>query len=56
MSGTSSIPEITTNPIIYPSLTHPVFMQFERWMIEHHVESLIEVNLIEERKGKFVAI
>jgi len=56
MSGASSIPEITMNPIIYPSLTHPVFMQFERWMIEHHVESLIEVNLIEERKGKFVAI
>ena len=51
MGGASSIPEINMNPIIYPSLTHPVFMQFEKWMIEHHVASLIDQNLIEERSG-----
>ncbi|MGY5879669.1 MAG: MBL fold metallo-hydrolase [Candidatus Thorarchaeota archaeon] len=56
MSGASSIPEITMNPIIYPSLTHPVFMQFETWMIEHHVTGLIDQNLIEEKKGKLEAL
>lgn len=56
MSGASSIPEITMNPIIYPSLTHPVFMQFETWMIEHHVTGLIDQNLIEEKKSKLSAL
>lgn len=56
MGWASSIPEITMTPIIYPSLTNPVFLQFETWMIEHHVTSLIERNLIEERKGKLVPL
>ncbi|MHA1421232.1 MAG: MBL fold metallo-hydrolase [Candidatus Thorarchaeota archaeon] len=56
MGWASSIPQITMTPIIYPSLTDPVFLQFETWMIEHHVTSLIEKNLIEERKGKFVPL
>jgi ribonuclease/clavin/mitogillin len=56
MEGASSIPEITANPIIYPSLTNPVFLQFETWMIEHHVASLIKRNLIEQRKGKLAVI
>jgi ribonuclease/clavin/mitogillin len=56
MSGAKSVPEITMNPIIYPSLTHPVFMQFETWMVEHHVTSLIELNLVEEKKGNLIPV
>ena len=56
MGGASSVPEITMNPIIYPSLTHPVFMQFETWMVEHHVTSLIELNLVEEKKGNLIPV
>lgn len=56
MGWASSIQQITMTPIIYPSLTDPVFLQFETWMIEHHVASLIERNLIEERKGKLVPL
>ncbi len=56
VDGASSIPEITMNPIIYPSLTNPVYLQFETWMIEHHVASLIDRKLVEERKGKLLAL
>ena len=56
MSGANSVPEITMTPIIYPSLTNPVFLQFETWMIEHHVASLIEKNLVEEKNGKLVSL
>jgi glyoxylase-like metal-dependent hydrolase (beta-lactamase superfamily II) len=52
LEGAKSVPEITVNPIIYPSLTHPVFMQFERWMIEHHVSSLVTKGIVEESKGR----
>lgn len=54
--GASSIYDITMNPIIYPSLTDPVYLQFETWMIEHHVTSLIEQSLIEKRESKLVAL
>ncbi|MHA2359960.1 MAG: MBL fold metallo-hydrolase, partial [Candidatus Thorarchaeota archaeon] len=54
--GASTIPEIAANPIIYPSLTNPVFIQFETWMIEHHVTSLIDSELVEEHKGKLRAV
>ncbi len=50
--GAKSIPEITANPIIYPSLTNPVFLQFETWMIEHHVSSLIGKGLVRDDRGK----
>ena len=53
--GAGSLAEITLNPIIYPSLTDPVFLQFETWMVEHHVSSLLQRGLIEERKKRFVA-
>jgi glyoxylase-like metal-dependent hydrolase (beta-lactamase superfamily II) len=56
MDGAGSVAEITLNPIIYPSLTDPVYLQFETWMIEHHITSLIERRLIEEKKGKLTAI
>jgi glyoxylase-like metal-dependent hydrolase (beta-lactamase superfamily II) len=54
--GATSIPEITVNPIIYPSLTDPVYLQFETWMIEHHVESLEEKGMIEKRNNRFVPL
>ena len=56
MGGASSISEITLNPIIYPSLTNLVYLQFETWMIEHHVAALIDRDLVEERKGKLVSL
>jgi len=56
MEGANSLPEITMNPIIYPSLTNPIFLQFETWMVEHHITSLIEQNLIEEKKGNLIPI
>ncbi len=56
LEGASTIPEITANPIIYPSLPQTVYLQFETWMIEHHVTSLIEKGLIVERKGKLRAV
>ena len=56
MDGAKTVAEVTMNPIIYPSLTHPVFMQFERWMIEQHVLSLIANGLIEEDKGRLKAL
>jgi len=54
--GAGSVREITLNPIIYPSLTDPVFLQFETWMIEHHVNSLLVRGLIEEKKKRYIAL
>ncbi len=56
MDGAGSVPEITLNPIIYPSLTDPVYLQFETWMIEHHVASLLQRGLIEEKKKRYEAL
>ena len=56
MGGAKTIDDITMNPIIYPSLTDPVYLQFETWMIEHHINSLIVRNLIKEDKGRLEAI
>ena len=56
MGGAKTIDDITMNPIIYPSLADPVYLQFETWMIEHHINSLIVRNLIKEDKGRFEAI
>jgi glyoxylase-like metal-dependent hydrolase (beta-lactamase superfamily II) len=46
--GAKTIDRITMTPIVYPSLTNPVFLYFEKWMIEHHVKDLIAKNLVEE--------
>ncbi len=56
IEGAKTIPEITANPIIYPSLINPVFLQFETWMIEHHVSSLIGNGLVEEERGKLKVV
>ena len=55
-SGAGTVREIALNPIIYPSLTDPVFLQFEAWMIEHHVNSLLSRSLIEEKNKRYVAL
>ena len=52
-NGAKSIQEITVNPIIYPSLTDPVYLQFETWMIEHHVKELERKGLVEKRNKRF---
>ncbi len=56
MEGAGTVAEITLKAIIYPSLTDPVFLQFETWMIEHHVASLLQRGLIEEKKKRYVAV
>lgn len=53
IEGARTIDDITMTPIIYPSLTNPVFLQFEKWMVEHHVSNLIAIGLIEEKDGYF---
>jgi hypothetical protein len=50
--GAQYVNDITANPIIYPSLTSVVFLQFEKWMIEHHINSLVNKELITEENGK----
>ena len=55
-NGASTIDEILLNPVIYPSLSNPVFLQFEKWMIEHHLHSLKDRGLIEEESGRLTAI
>jgi glyoxylase-like metal-dependent hydrolase (beta-lactamase superfamily II) len=56
IDGAQTIPEIAATPIIYPSLTNPVYLQFEKWMIEHHVASLVAAGLVSEEKGKLSPI
>jgi glyoxylase-like metal-dependent hydrolase (beta-lactamase superfamily II) len=53
-NGANTLEEILRIPIIYPSLTNPVFLQFEKWMIELHLKSLKDSGLIEEDSGKLV--
>ncbi|MHA2379838.1 MAG: MBL fold metallo-hydrolase [Candidatus Thorarchaeota archaeon] len=55
MGGAETLEEITLNPIIYPSIPSPVFLQFEKWMVEHHVSDLIAKGLVEETKGQLKA-
>ena len=55
-NGASTIDEIMLNPIIYPPLSNPVFLQFEKWMIEHHIQSLKDRGLIMDESGNLIAI
>jgi glyoxylase-like metal-dependent hydrolase (beta-lactamase superfamily II) len=50
--GADSVDRITMTPIVYPSLTNPVFLYFERWMIEHHIRSLVAKGFVEEIQGR----
>lgn len=54
--GAGTIDEITINPIIYKSLSNLVFLQFEKWMIEHHIESLLERELVREVNERYVPV
>jgi glyoxylase-like metal-dependent hydrolase (beta-lactamase superfamily II) len=50
--GAGTVDEITMDPIIYKSLSNFVYLQFEKWMIEHHINSLMvkqKVTLADER-------
>ncbi len=55
-NGAGTIEEITRNPIIYNSLSDFVYLQFETWMIEHHVDSLLKRELIAKKDGRFIAL
>ncbi|TXT55334.1 MAG: hypothetical protein BAJATHORv1_40245 [Candidatus Thorarchaeota archaeon] len=46
-NGAKTVYDIILSPVIYPSLSNIVYMQFEKWMVEHHINSLIEKNLIQ---------
>ena len=52
--GAGTVDEITMNPIIYRSLSNMVFLQFEKWMIEHHITSLIQKEVIREEDGRYI--
>ncbi|MHA1813786.1 MAG: MBL fold metallo-hydrolase [Candidatus Thorarchaeota archaeon] len=52
MDGAVTVEDIMGTPIVYPSLSSPVFLEFERWMIRHHVDHLLEKGLVEEVNGK----
>jgi len=54
--GAHTMDEIVEEPIIYKSLSGFVQLQFERWMIEHHLDSLIQKEMIREEKGTYTKI
>jgi len=54
--GAKTIEELSINPIVYPPLSDLVLLQFEKWMIEHHVSSLMEKGLVEVANEKLIAI
>lgn len=56
IDGAKTIPEIAATPIIYPSFPNVVYLQFEKWMIEHHIASLVAAGLVSEDKGKLSSI
>jgi hydroxyacylglutathione hydrolase len=51
--GARNLSEIMANPLIYPSLSNPVFLYFEKWMIEHHIQELIEKGKVWMKKNEF---
>jgi len=51
-NGATSVDEITRNPLIYPSLANVVYLQFEKWMIEKHVQSLLEKDLVIKQQDR----
>jgi hypothetical protein len=54
--GAETIEDISVNPIVYPPLSDLVLLQFEKWMVEHHVSSLMEKGLVEAVNRKLIAI
>ncbi len=54
--GAGTIDEIAMTPIIYRSLSNLVFLQFEKWMIEHHVNSLVVQKRVAIENDRFVSI
>jgi hypothetical protein len=54
--GADTIDALSVNPIVYPPLSDLVLLQFEKWMVEHHVSSLMEKGLVEAVNKKLVAM
>ena len=54
--GAETIDDLSVNPIVYPPLSDLVLLQFEKWMVEHHVSSLMEKGLVEAVNKKLIAI
>ncbi|MHA2212930.1 MAG: MBL fold metallo-hydrolase [Candidatus Thorarchaeota archaeon] len=54
--GARTLGEIMANPLIYPSLTNPVFLYFEKWMIEHHIQALIEKGKVWKKKDEVLPV
>ncbi len=52
--GAGTIDEITMAPIIYKSLSNFVYLQFEKWMIEHHVNSLIVKKKVTIENDRYI--
>ncbi|MBD3404551.1 MAG: MBL fold metallo-hydrolase [Candidatus Lokiarchaeota archaeon] len=55
-NGAKTIIDIILMPVIYPSLANTVFMQFEKWMVEHHIKSLIDRGLVEVINNELVPV
>ncbi|MFW9834158.1 MAG: MBL fold metallo-hydrolase [Candidatus Thorarchaeota archaeon] len=44
--GFDNIEQLARRPIIYPRIPHPVYLLFERFMIEKHIELLVKKDLV----------
>ncbi|MFX1579295.1 MAG: MBL fold metallo-hydrolase [Promethearchaeota archaeon] len=44
--GFDTIEQLARRPIIYPRIPHPVYLLFEKLMIEKHIELLIKKDLV----------
>ncbi len=55
-NGAKTVFDITQNPIIYPSLSNLVYLQFETWMVEHHLKSLHKRGLISETRDGYSTV
>ncbi len=56
MDGADTINKIVERPLIYTNTSNIVYLQFERWMIEHHIKSLLAKKLITEERGRLKTV
>jgi glyoxylase-like metal-dependent hydrolase (beta-lactamase superfamily II) len=52
--GVDTVKKLAQIPIIYPRIPHPVYFAFEEFMIEKHLELLIDKNLVILEDGKLL--
>ncbi len=55
IDGADSVEKIIEMPIIYTNTSDIVYLQFEKWMIQHHIRSLEQKGLIISKRGKIRA-